>query len=37
MTFAQEFDAYENGDVDAVVVAVENTIYGSINEVYPTN
>jgi prephenate dehydratase len=35
MTFAQEFDAYENGDVDAIVVAVENTIYGSINEVYP--
>lgn len=34
MTFAQVFDAYENGDVDAVVAAVENTIYGSINEVY---
>lgn len=34
MTFAQEFDAYENGEVDAVVVAVENTIYGSINETY---
>lgn len=35
MTFAQEFEAYEQGEVDAIVVAVENTIYGSINETYP--
>lgn len=35
MTFAQEFEAYEQGEVDAVVAAVENTIYGSINDVYP--
>lgn len=33
-TFAEEFDAYENGDADAIVCAVENTLYGSINEVY---
>lgn len=33
-TFRKVFDAYANGDVDAIVTAVENTIYGSINEVY---
>lgn len=33
-TFAEVFGAYENGDADAIVCAVENTIYGSINEVY---
>lgn len=33
-TFAEVFQAYENGDADAIVCAVENTIYGSINEVY---
>lgn len=33
-TFGDVFDAYDAGDVDAIVVAVENTIYGSINEVY---
>lgn len=33
-TFAEVFDAYETGDADAIVVAVENSIYGSINEVY---
>ncbi len=33
-TFAEVFDAYENGEADAIVCAVENTIYGSINEVY---
>lgn len=33
-TFSDVFDAYSCGDADAIVVAVENTIYGSINEVY---
>lgn len=33
-TFADVFDALKNGEADAVVTAVENTIYGSINEVY---
>jgi len=33
-TFRGVFDAYANGEVDAIVSAVENTIYGSINEVY---
>lgn len=33
-TFRDVFDAYENGEADAIVTAVENTIYGSINEVY---
>ena len=33
-TFREVFDAYANGEVDAIVSAVENTIYGSINEVY---
>ena len=34
-TFADAFDAYESGDADAIVAAVENTLFGSINEVYP--
>lgn len=33
-TFADVFETYENGEADALVVAVENTIYGSINDVY---
>lgn len=33
-TFAEVFEAYESEEADAVVVAVENSIYGSINEVY---
>lgn len=33
-TFRDVFDAYDSGDADAIVTAVENTIYGSINEVY---
>lgn len=32
--FADVFLAYESGEADAIVCAVENTIYGSINEVY---
>ncbi len=33
-TFGEVFDAYADGEADAIVTAVENTIYGSINEVY---
>lgn len=33
-SFADVFDAYALGEADAMVVAVENTVYGSINEVY---
>lgn len=33
-TFTDVFNAYETGEADAIVCAVENTIYGSINEVY---
>ncbi len=33
-TFRDVFDAYAEGSADAIVTAVENTIYGSINEVY---
>ncbi|HSW90538.1 MAG TPA: prephenate dehydratase domain-containing protein [Candidatus Saccharimonadales bacterium] len=33
-TFGDVFDAYANGDADAIVTAVENTLYGSINQVY---
>lgn len=33
-TFTEVFDAYEAGEADAIVIAVENTLYGSINEVY---
>lgn len=33
-TFHDVFAAYARGEVDAIVTAVENTIYGSINEVY---
>ena len=34
VTFRDAFDAYANGAADAIVTAVENTIFGSINEVY---
>ncbi len=33
-TFTEVFDTYEAGEADAIVAAVENTLYGSINEVY---
>lgn len=33
-TFRDVFSAYQQGDADAIVVATENTIYGSINEVH---
>lgn len=33
-SFRDVFSAYEDGQADAIVTAVENTIYGSINEVY---
>lgn len=33
-TFRDVFDAYENGEADALVTAIENTIFGSINEVH---
>jgi len=33
-TFAGVFDAIENGAADTGVVAIENSLYGSINEVY---
>lgn len=33
-TFGDVFAAYARGEVDAVVTAVENTIYGTINQVY---
>ncbi len=33
-TFRKMFDAYANGEVDAIVTAVENTFHGSINTVY---
>ena len=33
-TFNEVFAAYDNGDADAIVTAVENTLFGSINEVY---
>ena len=33
-TFREVFAAYASGDADAIVTAVENTLYGSINEVY---
>lgn len=35
LSFANEFEVFEAGEADAIVCAVENTIYGSINEVYP--
>ena len=34
MTFGDVFQAYARSKADAVVVAVENTIYGTINETY---
>jgi prephenate dehydratase len=33
-TFGDVFKAYANGEADAIITAVENTIYGSINQVY---
>lgn len=33
-TFSDVFAAYSNNEADAVVTAVENSIYGSINDVY---
>lgn len=33
-TFAQVFESYESGEADAIVTAVENSMYGSINDVY---
>lgn len=33
-TFHDVFSAYANGEADAIITAVENTLYGSINEVY---
>lgn len=33
-TFADMFESYAAGDIDAIVTAVENSIYGSINDVY---
>ena len=33
-TFSEVFAAYDSGDADAIVTAVENTLFGSINEVY---
>jgi prephenate dehydratase len=33
-TFQEGFDVFENADADAIVTAVENTLYGSINQVY---
>jgi len=33
-TFAEVFESYAEGAADALVVAVENSIYGSINDVY---
>ncbi len=33
-TFGDVFESFANGEVDAIVTAVENTLFGSINEVY---
>jgi prephenate dehydratase len=33
-TFANLFDAHASKQIDAIVTAVENTMYGSINDVY---
>ena len=33
-TFSEVFAAYNEGSADAIVAAVENTLFGSINEVY---
>lgn len=33
-TFTDVFLAYQEGSADAIITAVENTIYGSINDVY---
>lgn len=34
MTFGDVFQTYARSEADAIVVAVENTIYGTINETY---
>lgn len=34
VTFGDVFQTYARGQADAIVVAVENTIYGTINETY---
>ena len=34
MTFGDVFQTYAHGEADAIIVAVENTIYGTINETY---
>ena len=34
VTFGDVFQTYARGEADAIVVAVENTIYGTINETY---
>ena len=33
-SFGDVFEAYQSGKADAIITAVENTVYGSINEVY---
>ena len=33
-TFADLFDAYANGEIDAIVVAIENSLFGAINDVF---
>ena len=33
-TFSEVFAAYDDGSADAIITAVENTLFGSINEVY---
>ena len=34
VSFPDVFEAYERGEADAIISAVENTVYGSINQVY---
>lgn len=33
-SFSDVFEAYKSGEAQAIITAVENTVYGSINEVY---
>lgn len=33
-SFADLFDAYASGEIDAIVVAIENSLFGAINDVY---
>ena len=33
-TFSEVFAAYDDGSADVIITAVENTLFGSINEVY---